>query len=58
MFAVAAVAIAAGIGYSTRAAGPYLGRFAEYAEIAVMVAVVPVTCSVLGLYGYVRGLGG
>jgi hypothetical protein len=31
---------------------------AEYAEIVVMVAVVPVTCSVLGLYGYVRGLGG
>jgi type VII secretion integral membrane protein EccD len=58
LFVVAGAAIAAGIGYSTRAAGPYLGRLAEYAEIVVMVAVVPVTCSVLGLYGYVRGLGG
>jgi type VII secretion integral membrane protein EccD len=57
-FCIAAVAIAAGIGYSTRAAGPYLGRLAEYAEILVLVAIVPVTCSVLGLYGYVRGLGG
>ncbi|MFI7677965.1 type VII secretion integral membrane protein EccD [Actinophytocola sp. NPDC049390] len=55
---VAAGAIAAGIAYSARAAGPYPGRLAEYAEILVMVAVVPVTCSVLGLYGYVRGLGG
>lgn len=55
---VAAGVVAAGIGYSTRPAGPYLGRMAEYAEILVMVAVVPVTCSVLGLYGYVRGLGG
>ena len=34
------LAVAAGIGYSTRAAGPYLGRMAEYAEIVVMVAVV------------------
>lgn len=58
LFCVAAAAIAAGIGYSTRAAGPYFGRLAEYAEILVMVAIVPVTCSVLGLYGYVRGLGG
>jgi hypothetical protein len=57
-FFVAGAAVAAGIGYSTRVAGPYLGRLAEYAEILVMVAIVPVTCSVLGLYGYVRGLGG
>jgi hypothetical protein len=58
LFCVAAGAVAAGIAYSTRAVGPYLGRLAEYAEILVMVAIVPVTCSVLGLYGYVRGLGG
>lgn len=58
LFLVAAGAMAAGIGYSTRAAGPYLGRLAEYAEILVLVAIVPVTCSALGLYGYVRGLGG
>ncbi|MEV6230783.1 type VII secretion integral membrane protein EccD [Saccharopolyspora shandongensis] len=55
---VAAAVIAAGILLSTRAANPYLGRFAEYSEILVMVAIVPVVCAVLGLYGYVRGLGG
>lgn len=58
LFAVAAIAVVAGILYSTRNPNPYAGRFAEYFEILVLVAVVPVVCSVLGLYGYVRGLGG
>lgn len=58
LLVVAAAVIAAGILLSTRAANPYLGRFAEYSEILVMVAIVPVACAVLGLYGYVRGLGG
>ncbi|KAA9155800.1 type VII secretion integral membrane protein EccD [Amycolatopsis acidicola] len=56
--AVAAGVIAAGILLSTRAANPYLGRFAEYSEILVLAAVVPMACWVLGLYAYVRGLGG
>ncbi|MFI0466143.1 type VII secretion integral membrane protein EccD [Saccharopolyspora sp. 5N102] len=58
LLVVAAAVIAAGILLSTRAANPYLGRIAEYSEILVMVAIVPVVCAVLGLYGYVRGLGG
>ncbi|WP_433269090.1 type VII secretion integral membrane protein EccD [Actinosynnema sp. CS-041913] len=58
LLVVAAGAIAAGIVSSTRAPNPYLGRFAEYAEILVMLAVVPVVCWALGLFGYVRGLGG
>ncbi|HET6287820.1 MAG TPA: type VII secretion integral membrane protein EccD [Amycolatopsis sp.] len=56
--AVAAGVLASGLVLSTRAANPYLGRIAEYFEILVTIAVVPVACSVLGLYGYVRGLGG
>lgn len=47
-----------GMWHSTRKASPYLGRYAEIVEVLVMLAVVPVLCSVLGLYGYVRGLGG
>ncbi|MFE0019560.1 type VII secretion integral membrane protein EccD [Amycolatopsis sp. NPDC059021] len=58
LFAVAAGAIAAGILLSTRRANPYLGRFAEYFEILLMVAIVPVVCWVLDLYAAVRGLGG
>jgi len=38
--------------------GPRLGRYAEFLEIVVVLAVVPVLCAVLGLYGYLRGLGG
>ncbi|MEU7527657.1 type VII secretion integral membrane protein EccD [Saccharothrix sp. NPDC042600] len=55
---VAALVVAAGMVFGTRVPNPYLGRFAEYAEILVVVAVVPLVCSVLGLFGYVRGLGG
>jgi type VII secretion integral membrane protein EccD len=58
LFTVAAVATTAGILLSTRPANPYLGRFAEYFEILLMVAIVPMVCWVLDLYGYVRGLGG
>ncbi|MEV4133770.1 type VII secretion integral membrane protein EccD [Dactylosporangium sp. NPDC049742] len=58
LFAAAAVAVMAGVVYSTRVPNAYLGRFAEYAEILIVVAVVPVACWVLGLFGYVRGLGG
>lgn len=58
LLVVAAGVITVGIVYSTRTPNPYLGRFAEYFEILTMLAIVPVACSVLGLYGYVRGLGG
>lgn len=58
MLAVAAAAIVIGISHSRRTPNPYLGRFAEYSEVLVMVAIVPVACTVLGLFGYIRGLGG
>jgi type VII secretion integral membrane protein EccD len=53
-----AVVALLGIVHSTRTANPYLGRYAEIVEVLVVLAVVPVTCSVLGLYGWMRGLGG
>jgi type VII secretion integral membrane protein EccD len=52
------VAALLGVMHSTRDASPYLGRYAEILEVLVVLAIVPVACSVLGLYGYVRGLGG
>lgn len=33
-------------------------RYAEIAEVVVVLAVVPLVCAVLELYGYLRGLGG
>lgn len=47
-----------GLRYSARPPNPYLGRSAELLEVVVILALVPVACSVLGLYGIVRGLGG
>lgn len=52
------VAVLAGLAYSRRQAGPFFGRFAELAEVVVVLACVPVLCAVLGLYGHLRGLGG
>ncbi|WP_243753809.1 type VII secretion integral membrane protein EccD [Labedaea rhizosphaerae] len=56
--ALGAAAIAIGIVYSRRATSPYLGRSAEFAEVLLILTVVPLACSVLGLYGWLRGLGG
>jgi type VII secretion integral membrane protein EccD len=41
-----------------RRATPVWGRVADIAEVAVVVAVVPVTLEVIGLYARIRGLGG
>jgi type VII secretion integral membrane protein EccD len=54
---VGAVAIMAGLSYSRRAPNVYFGRYAEILEVLVILAVIPVACSVLGLYGRLRGLG-
>ncbi|WP_158848865.1 type VII secretion integral membrane protein EccD [Saccharothrix deserti] len=53
---IGALVISAGLARTKR--GARLSRYAELLEIAVVVAVVPVVCAVLGLYGYLRGLGG
>ncbi|HEY4022891.1 MAG TPA: type VII secretion integral membrane protein EccD [Pseudonocardiaceae bacterium] len=58
LVAVGALAIGIGMIYSRRGASPYLGRSAEIVEILVILAVLPLACSVLGLYGWLRGLGG
>lgn len=54
----AGAATFAGLRYSRRTPNAYLGRYAEFAETLAVFALVPVLMSVLGLYGYVRGLGG
>lgn len=56
--AFGAVLTAVGILYSQRTTSPYLRRAAEYAEIVLVLSVVPLGCWVLGLYGHLRGLAG
>jgi len=54
----AAATVFAGMRYSVRRPSPYLGRYAEIVEIIVTLALIPLVCSVLGLYAVVRGWGG
>jgi type VII secretion integral membrane protein EccD len=53
--ATALVVVAAGATYSKREPGPYLGRAADILDTLMVVAVVPIACAVLGLYGRARG---
>ncbi|WP_305789929.1 type VII secretion integral membrane protein EccD [Symbioplanes lichenis] len=53
-----AFAIGAGRTYSRRQPSPRLARLGDVADIVLQLAVVPVACSVLGLYAFMRGLGG
>ena len=54
----AALVLLCGLRYSRTLPSPYFGRYAELLEVAVVLAVVPIACWVLGLYGLVRGWGG
>ncbi|GAA2830486.1 type VII secretion integral membrane protein EccD [Kribbella solani] len=56
VFAVAAWFL--GLWYARHRPGAYLARYAELAELVLVLLVVPVVLWVLGLYAYVRGLGG
>ncbi|MEU6205642.1 type VII secretion integral membrane protein EccD [Micromonospora musae] len=54
--ALAVLAVSAGTTYARRPVSPYLGRVADLADTAFVVAVVPVACAVLDLYERARGL--
>ncbi len=58
LLVAAGLVAASGLAYSRREPSPYLGRIADILDVLLVIAVVPVACGVLGLYGYVRGLGG
>jgi type VII secretion integral membrane protein EccD len=58
LLVLAVVALLAGRAYAVRSPGPYIGRLADVLDVVLVLAVVPVVCVVLGLYGYVRGLYG
>ncbi|MGH3738360.1 MAG: type VII secretion integral membrane protein EccD, partial [Micromonosporaceae bacterium] len=58
LVAVAGLVVSAGLTYSRRPPSPYLGRFADWFDILLVVAVVPVACAVMDLYGWARAIGG
>ncbi|WP_341717969.1 type VII secretion integral membrane protein EccD [Micromonospora sp. FIMYZ51] len=53
---VALVVVTSGSTYARRPVSPYLGRFADLTDTALVVSVVPIACAVLGLYERARGL--
>jgi type VII secretion integral membrane protein EccD len=55
---VAATLLAATITYSRRTPSPYMQRAAEILDVTLMLLVVPTAFLVLGLFGWIRGLGG
>jgi type VII secretion integral membrane protein EccD len=56
--AVAAIAMTAGLTYANRLVAPRMGRFADILDVVLTLAVLPLVCSVLGLFGFMRGFGG
>jgi type VII secretion integral membrane protein EccD len=55
---LAAAMLFLGTRYSDKLPSPYLSRYAEILEVLVTLALLPLACSVLGLYAVVRGWGG
>lgn len=58
LIVAAAGVLALGLVYSRRPPSAYFGRYAELLEVVVVLATVPVVVSLLGLFGFVRGLAG
>lgn len=55
---VAAFVASAGLLYSRRPPSPRLARFGDAIDVTLQLAVVPIACSVLGLYTFMRALNG
>jgi type VII secretion integral membrane protein EccD len=53
---LAVVTVVAGGTWSRKAPSPYLGRAADLLDGLAVIAVIPVACAVVGLYGLVAGI--
>jgi type VII secretion integral membrane protein EccD len=53
---LAVATVAAGATWTRRAPSPYLGRTADVLDTVAVVAVIPVACAVVGLYGMASSL--
>jgi type VII secretion integral membrane protein EccD len=58
LLAGAGLIVLIGLVYSRKTPNAYLGRYAETLEVLIVLACVPVVCGIVGLFGFVRGLGG
>ncbi|KUL25022.1 type VII secretion integral membrane protein EccD [Actinoplanes awajinensis subsp. mycoplanecinus] len=51
-----AIALAAAVVYSQRPPSPYLGRAADLLDVLAIMALIPLTCAVMGVFDDIRGL--
>jgi hypothetical protein len=56
LVATAGVVLVAGLRFSRRSPSPYLGRAADILDVLAIMALIPLTCSVIGLFGAIQGL--
>ena len=54
--AVAAVALPVALRFSRRRPSPYLGRAADLLDVLAIMALIPLACAVIGIFGTIRGL--
>jgi type VII secretion integral membrane protein EccD len=54
--AVAAIAVVAGLVYSRATPSPYVGRAADILDVLAIMALIPLACAVIGIFGAVRDM--
>ncbi|WP_229071639.1 type VII secretion integral membrane protein EccD [Actinoplanes sp. DH11] len=54
--ATAVVALTAALVFSRKAPSPYLGRAADWFDVLAIMALIPLACAVIGIFGTIRGL--
>ncbi|MFI6761343.1 type VII secretion integral membrane protein EccD [Micromonospora sp. NPDC050417] len=54
--AAAGIVLAAGLVYSRRSPSPYVGRAADILDVLAIMALIPLACAVLGVFGAIQGL--
>jgi type VII secretion integral membrane protein EccD len=53
---IAVVVLAAGLRFGSTAPNPYLGRAADILDVLAIMALIPLACWMLGVFGAVQGL--
>jgi hypothetical protein len=56
LIVAAVLVLAAGLVYGRRPPTPYLGRAADILDVVAIMALIPLACGVLGLFGAIQGI--
>ncbi|AEH08871.1 MULTISPECIES: type VII secretion integral membrane protein EccD [Protofrankia] len=56
LMVAAAAVFGAALLFSRRRPSPYLGRIADIADVLAIMALIPLTCAVMGMFGSIQGL--